>query len=232
MVDEWREDKQNREETVKALKMIREDLVADTVSLGYTLRYIDHFYNMYTHTAKNDNHIKTPDSLHLLLNYTRYLYLTDIKKTGISSFENVSNKIIRNDSVLKYIAEYYSDGMLNTTRDALVESIGDGENPDKKQIGGNDIGLLITRLKKEKDVSEFSIDNYKEVLIDSSPHVLKKYEKYIENLEVYINSGDFLERLNSKRAREGHYGLHVRKKLRISKKLIGIIDQELKKKLQ
>lgn len=106
-LEEWQENRKEREETVKALKYIRQDLTRDTTLYNYRLKLINR-NNEYLELGALGNQISISDfkklhkGLRTAVEYKVYDYGYHYLK------HNLEYPILKNDTLMMWIGYYYS----------------------------------------------------------------------------------------------------------------------------
>ena len=233
MVDEWREDKQNREETVKALKMIREDLVQDTLSYNRILQSTELYDDLYKFQVLNDmEKVDSDSTLNLFVaSWARSPNIFPI--AGFSAFENLENRIIDDSRILKQISLYYSYQRFDQVYERVDDFSIDQIHNSYLAVDQSYLNLFLNRMKMDTtNVTSWSYDSFmatKWELTDSSEQVEIGFNKFIVNLKNYMKSETYKKRLGIKRSNELMWWGHAITKKQWAQKLIQLIDEELKK---
>lgn len=121
LVDEWREKRQQREETAEVLKLIKSDLESDRNALVPFAK---------SHDRKNtyDDFLIAPD---LASDSARFWAMIaginteaapERSLTGYSAFVNLEKVILKNDSLFGLISYYYSNSQVEKYSEKYVQS--------------------------------------------------------------------------------------------------------------
>lgn len=230
MVDEWREERQDREETVKVLKMLRSDIVSDTVQYFRINNGFEYMINGYKRQA---NFTELPTSIiDTLLNYYSYslwLFPENTNTTGIKAFENLKNRTINNEEIITVLGEYYgqqnldnSDELISLTRNAnydLIENVFVLLNFTR--------GGFNEKWGEKYDSGKGFIELIHWSLADSSQYNINQSILLMEELKWVLISKEYKNLLYRKQMFE--FGIKVRNNNKIynGNRLINLIDEEL-----
>ncbi|MDH5367177.1 MAG: hypothetical protein OEW67_09340 [Cyclobacteriaceae bacterium] len=230
IVDEWRENRQNREETVKALKMIRGDLVADTVEYNRSINIYSYFREGYERQYILNKPVSDIDSLLNLYSYSYWLNETYDRKSGINAFESLSNRVIKNPQIGGKLSNYYSftdNGYSLLLRKFVAE------NHVTKQLNFRYISHYLKRkmldFNDKYSVGVGFIESQSWYLKDSSYNVVLKVNRHSEELKYHLLSKEYLNLLSDKEYLEKMLAYSLLEKNRNAKELINLIDKELSK---
>lgn len=114
LVDEWREDRQLREETYKVLRLIQSDLKQDSMKLANLCELDPKFMKLFLNNPDSAN-----DSLRVLVTTLGIGSppLVDITKSGYLTLTSKRSVVMENDSLLSLISSFYNNHEYDRTTD-------------------------------------------------------------------------------------------------------------------
>jgi len=111
MVDEWREDKQNREELVGALKIINKDLASDSSGLFYLRKRYQEAYEALSEPFTYDHRT--------IISNTIFMRTIEFKTLGFEQLNKISKVKFNNDSIAVLLSDYYNFNRINNIYGSL-----------------------------------------------------------------------------------------------------------------
>ena len=229
MADEWRDKKQNREETVKALKMIREDLVADTVKFSDFIGYYDYIKDIYDLQYYHIKRINDFDSIqNLYFASSSFHYARKLGRTGISAFENLQNRVLSFADTQKKLGEYYSNPFFDGANESYSKYVFEVMyRQGEKANFYRDKVLTRSQKQKVRSLYRFITESQYWHLQDSTDYNLTLAKEYIIDIKNYMQSNEYK---NNVRIKQGHESLVLSASYHFNNmatELISILDKEL-----
>ena len=111
MVDEWREESQNRKETLTLLSSIKEDLTMDTITIQKAIDQFKWARKNYYFASFGRPSILHYDSAYKYIHYLiDYLSTATLRNNGYDQFKStLNNPVMENEGILKVLSEYYDE---------------------------------------------------------------------------------------------------------------------------
>ena len=225
MVDEWREDKQNREETLTALGIIKEDLQQDSINIKYNIFITEFLSSNYQYQFANNQRLENFDSI---MNFQRCSHWNQpliLHESGIDNLRNLNNVIFTNKNLHAALSNYYAKGT------------DDYEKHLQELIFQNTLNLrnidspwrksLFTDKRTKTEI--FTPMSYTWSLRDSSFLNINHINTFFYELKEHMTSEYYFNLLSNKLEIEKYRLFYAEKKLRECTNLLQLVEVELKK---
>ena len=203
MVDEWREDRQNREHTLRSLKEIRGDLIEDTNRINHVISYNNSL-------AEKAVLLQKPPQKNLDLKQRQSLYgfgpvVFNIRGSSYSRFINNNEEpVIKNDSIIRMLGSYYHIDWLQSQNLEYRETAFDLNKNHFRTIPH----LYENELTKEQEIEQLKFLND-----------LHNSTTFINDINFYLNHLNVINRI---------YDSY----LQAANNLLEAIDKELNLKIE
>jgi len=156
LLDEWREDNQNRDETVEVLKLIKSDLQQDTLQISELLKIkvIEKIKVFLDDPDRSSDTLRFWTIMRALSNAD----IPTISNTGYSSFANLQKIILKNDSLFILISSYYNNKKLDNLSVTYMEE-------SKKMVDyiENNFSRLYRIIYYANSPSRFNYENFSKI---------------------------------------------------------------------
>jgi uncharacterized protein DUF6090 len=228
MVDEWREDRQNRMETIDALKMVKNDLLNDLENKDHMLKAIETMAQEYDITYNADLAKVSNDSILSLFFISGRVWPWAKYDNGYKSLITLDRKILSSDTLLQIINSYYSNKRPEVLHQRIRELGNRFTYNAYSKIKYAPVRFKI-ELKSDYEGTYYSpsYGNYYYLLSDSTSTTLNNFNNYLVELRSYMKSDEYLNHLLSKRNTERTLKNYINRRNRIRDDLIKLIEKEV-----